>query len=200
MSYRMQSIVAAVAIAASCAAPALAQTTANPPPPPGHFQEMRGMHRQIERIEMQTRSQIVSALSPAHQALLASIAGQLAIAPRPDMRSSIERLNAALSSSEKQAILNADASARTQIRSMFANAHPGDQSQGPGAGNQRPPMGGPAGGNGPMSGAPMNGGPMNGGGPMGGPPMAGQRPPHRAPDAGSVLLRYALMVPHSRRA
>lgn len=160
MQYRIQTSLAAIAIAACCATAALAQTAS---PAPGHFQGMRGMHRQIVQIETQTRAQMVNALTPANRTLLANVAGQLAIAPNPDLRASAQQLDAALSSSEKQAIINADSSARTQIRTVFQNARA--RAQGPGAG--------------PMPSHP----------PMGAPQRA-----RRAPDAGMLLLRHALMI------
>ena len=113
-----------VAALAATAVPSFAQT-ARPTPNPAmraQFQQMRTQMRQIHTTE---RSQILGALTPAHRSLLASIAGQIAtLVLTPDFKGAASRLDPALSSGEKQAILNAAQNARTKQRSLMSSVHP----------------------------------------------------------------------------
>lgn len=100
---------------------AFAQSAPAPHPTPNaamraQFRQMRTQMRQIHTTE---RSQILGALTPAHRALLASVAGQLATSTNPDFKGAANRLDAALSSGEKQAILTAAQNARNQQRSLM---------------------------------------------------------------------------------
>lgn len=149
-----------------------AQTTTQPgmnPPPngapgarAGRFAQMRQMRRQMEQIRTQARTQMLGALSPRQQALLATIAGRLATAQQPDFRAAAQQLDAALSPSEKQAIVAAERNARTQMRAAFASMRPG----GPNAGRNA--------------------------GPNGERPNRPAQTRRRAPDAGAILLASAL--------
>jgi len=109
---------------------------------------MRQMYQQMSQIRTQARTQMLNALTPAHRTLLANVAGQLAVAPAPDFRAAAQQLETALSPAEKQAILAADNTARTQMRSLMQQARaqmpppPAGASPFPG----RPPFGGPSGG------------------------------------------------------
>lgn len=109
---------AAALIAAG--APAMAQTAPSTPDPAmrAQFQQMR---TQMEQIRTTERSAILNALTPAHKALLASVAGQLATSVTPDYDDAVTQLDNALSPGEKTAILNAAQSARTQMRSLMQN-------------------------------------------------------------------------------
>jgi hypothetical protein len=107
------------ALAALCAialpSVALAQSA---PPPMGPHPNMAGfkqMHEQLERIHRTERTQVLAALTPAHRALLASIVGNLAIAPDPDHKAAAARLDSALSPGEKSAVLAAHKTAMTQM-------------------------------------------------------------------------------------
>lgn len=162
---------AAVFALAACTATALAQTAApnapgTPGPGAGRFQEMRQMRREMGRIAAQTRTQMLNALTPAHRTLLSNVVGQLAVAPTPDVRAAARQLDSALSPSEKQAILNAQTSERTQMQSAMQQMRA--QMPPPPGGTQRRPM---------MYGQERQGG--------------GER---RTPSAGIVLLRHAMMV------
>jgi len=96
---------------------ALAQS-APPPPMPPQRPDMAGMRQvfeQVEKIHRAERTQVLAALSPAHRELLASIVGNMAIAANPDHKAAAARLDAALSPSEKSAVLAAHTSATTQM-------------------------------------------------------------------------------------
>lgn len=73
-------------------------------------------------MHKQFRAKILGTLTPAHRNLLASVAGQLAVSANPDPKAAIAKLDAALSSGEKQAILNAAQSFMSQQRAMREQA------------------------------------------------------------------------------
>jgi hypothetical protein len=160
-----------------CAAVASAQTA----PSADRYSAMRQMRQQMTQIRTQARTQMLGTLTPAHRTLLANVAGQLAVTTTPNFRAAAQRLDTALSPTEKQAILAADTSARNQMRTAFAQMR-----------SQMPP---PPAGASPYPGRPPFAGPGGPGGP-GGERRSGQR---RQRTAGSVLLRNALEV-SSRRA
>jgi hypothetical protein len=108
---------AAVAAFTLSAAPALAQV-APPPGPPNP-----AMRQQMMRIHQTARTSILAALTPAHKALLAQVVGELAISNSPDVDAAASRLDAALSSGEKQAILNAARTAHSQMQSEMRSMH-----------------------------------------------------------------------------
>ena len=82
----------------------------------------RGMMRQdmgqMMSLHKQLRAKVLASITPAHRNLLASLVGQLAVSSNPDRRGAIAKLDAALSSREKQAVLNAFQSFRSQMRAM----------------------------------------------------------------------------------
>ncbi|HEV2261575.1 MAG TPA: hypothetical protein VGR69_04735 [Candidatus Rubrimentiphilum sp.] len=103
------------------AIPALAFAQATPTPNmPRHpdFQMMRQNMQRHEALHRQFRANVLAALTPAHRSLLASLVGQLAIAPSPDPRAAAQRLDAALSSGERNAIAAAEQSFMAQQRSF----------------------------------------------------------------------------------
>ncbi len=156
---------ASIAFAAAVAAPAFAQSPSTEPSPnPQMRQQFRAMHQQLDDIHAQARAQMLDALTPAHRQLLATIAGELATSSTPDYRGAAARLDAALSSSEKQAILSASQSARDKMRSAMQSARE-RMSQ-----NGGPPMG-----------------PDERMGPPGGPLHT-----RHTPSAGEILLRTAM--------
>src|SRR5579875_1752962 len=125
------SIICALAF---CATSALAQTPSPGPsasPGPGRFQAMRQMRQQMRQIETQARTQMLNALTPAHRTLLSNVVGQLAVSPTPDFRAAAQQLDSALSAGEKQSILNAETTARSQMRNAIAQMR--SQSGRPGA-------------------------------------------------------------------
>ncbi len=133
----MKTLLLAAILAGTAAVPAFAQSTPWPTPNPAMRQEMQRVHTQMQQMHAQMRSQILASLTPAHRALLASIAGQLATAANPDFKGAAQRLDAALSSQEKQAILNAANSMHTRMRAMMQSM-PSPQ---PGSRPMRPPGG-----------------------------------------------------------
>ena len=109
--------------------PAFAFAQAQPPPGPGDGPwkrpdsgAMRQNMQQMDALHKQFRAKVLGSLTPAHRNLLASIAGQLAVSTNPDPKAAIQKLDAALSSGEKQAILNAAQSNMTQQRALFEQA------------------------------------------------------------------------------
>lgn len=119
MKYLTPILLAAAVAAGGTAAIAQTAPSQHPTPSPAiraQFKEMRTQMRQIHTTE---RSQILGALTPAHRALLASVAGQLATTTNPDYKAAANRLDSALSSGEKQAILNAAQNARSKQRSLM---------------------------------------------------------------------------------
>lgn len=162
---KLSVLVTAGALAIAMAVPAIAQ---EPPPTPNPQmrQQMESMRKQMEQIHTQERSQVLGALSPAHRQLLATIAGQLATSTTPDYRGAAQRLDAALSSSEKQTILSASQSAHEKMRAQMDTIRQQMEQMG----------GGPPGGG---RGMKM----QMGGGPEGA---------RRTPTAGDILLRVAM--------
>jgi len=109
------------------AIPALVLAQGAPPMPPGpsgapwprpDFQMMRQNMQQMEAMHKQFRAKVLGLLTPAHRNQLASVIGQLAIAASPDPRGAINKIDAFLSSGEKQAILNAAQTFMTQQRAQ----------------------------------------------------------------------------------
>jgi hypothetical protein len=82
---------------------------------------MRADMDQMRKLHDQFRAQTLGALSPEHRRLLASIAGSLAVAEHPDYRAAAQQLDAALSPSEKSAILAASKQMRDQMKQMRAS-------------------------------------------------------------------------------
>ncbi|HEX5274573.1 MAG TPA: hypothetical protein VFW34_04795 [Candidatus Rubrimentiphilum sp.] len=109
--------------------PAFAFAQSQPPPGPGgapwprpDSAAMRQNMQQGQAMHKQFRANVLGALTPAHRNLLASIAGQLAVSTNPDRKAAVQKLDAALSSGEKQAILNAAQSFMSQRRAMREQA------------------------------------------------------------------------------
>ncbi len=88
------------------------------PRPRPDFGAMRASMQQQETLHKQFRAKVLGAITQAHRNLLASLAGQLAISASPDPQAAIKKLDAALSSGEKQAIINAAQSFMTQQRAL----------------------------------------------------------------------------------
>ena len=91
----------------------------------------------MRQIESTARTQMLAALTPAHKALLATVAGQLATSTNPDYDAAARRLDSALSSAEKHAVVAAGQTAMTKLRSQMRSAHPmmeGHEMQSPDAG------------------------------------------------------------------
>ena len=84
-------------------------------------QEMRQARAQMHQLHAQARAETLSALTTAHRQLLANVVGQLAIAANPDREAAARQLNAALSASERQAILNIHQNFVTQAKALRAS-------------------------------------------------------------------------------
>ncbi len=95
----------------------LAQGTPAQAPPAYNGQRMQAM-QQMRQLHEQTRLAVLNALSPSSRNLLASVVGQLAIAPNPDYNAAAARLDASLSPNEKNAILSAEQNMRNQMRTL----------------------------------------------------------------------------------
>jgi hypothetical protein len=167
---KMSVFITAFALSAVMAVPVLAQEPPPygpmPSPNPQMRQEFEAAHKQMQQIHAQERSQVLGALTPAHLKLLGTVAAELATSTTPDYRGAAQRLDAALSSSEKQTIVSAAQNARQQMRAQMQTMRQ-QMSQ--------------------MSGRPNPGGPMIPAGPGGEP----QRE-RRTPSAGEILLRVAM--------
>lgn len=148
-------------------APAVAQTMPNRTPNPAMRQMFQQTRSRMEGIRRAERTQVLGALTPAHRALLANIAGELTTSVAPDYDAAAKRLDAALTPSESQGVIRAAQDARTKARSLMENM----RSQFP-----APPN---AGGFERAHG--QNGGPWNG--------------RNRTPDAGRMLLRLMMGGP-----
>jgi hypothetical protein len=160
--------------------PIAASAQTQPPPPPAagaapagpmqmspaqrqaHMQAFRAFAEQARNLHRTARANMLAALTSAHRALLARLVGSLAISASPDPRAVARELDAALSSGERQAVLNAQHSEMTQMRAL--HEHMMAQMPSSHAGQMRGHMGG----------------------------MGTHRHGHRTPDAGFILLRSAL--------
>lgn len=80
---------------------------ASPPMPlsPESIRRQTAEFQQIANQQRAFRQSMLAALTPAHRALLAQIAGELVVAPDPDLESATRRLNAALSPREAQNVV-----------------------------------------------------------------------------------------------
>lgn len=71
------------------------------------------------QLHQQLRSQVLGALSPEHRTAVANVIGQLAISASPDPGAAAKQIDALLSPSEQQHIVNADTSFRNQSRVLM---------------------------------------------------------------------------------
>jgi Spy/CpxP family protein refolding chaperone len=83
---------------------------------------MEQLHAQMKQIHAQARAQILSALTPAHRAMLANVVGQLAIAPTPNRDAAVRTLDATLTPIEARNIVAVETAARTQSRTLMMSA------------------------------------------------------------------------------
>ena len=144
-----------------------------------HDRSRPGM-RDFEADRTAMRSSILNALSPDHKRFVATLAGEIATAPTPDLPSAVSRLDGQLSPQEKTAVIAAAQAMRDKMRARFEGAGRGGDDRRDGAGFAPPApdagrivlgtllgggrMEGPGGP--PRGGRPMDGGP-------GGPPPDG---------------------------
>ncbi|MGC2242779.1 MAG: hypothetical protein WBA06_04050 [Candidatus Aquilonibacter sp.] len=107
-----------LALALVLAVPAMAGAQQAPGSPSPMRQAMHANMQQMMKLHQQFRAQLLGALTPAHKQLYATVVGNLAIAASPDPRAAVKQLDAALSTSEKTAILNANTQFMTAMKSM----------------------------------------------------------------------------------
>jgi hypothetical protein len=65
-----------------------------------------------------SRARLFGSVTPAHRRLVAQIIGELAISPKPDAKAAAAQIDAALSSSEKKAVIASNVAARAQMASL----------------------------------------------------------------------------------
>jgi hypothetical protein len=121
---------------------ALADPTVNQPPPPqmdAGFQYMQQAHAQVQQLQAKARLTALNALSPAHRALLAEVAGQLAIAPNPDVNAAARTIDSALTQTEGRNIASISSSLQTQSQQVMEAARQQMMAANP----QGMPQGGP---------------------------------------------------------
>jgi hypothetical protein len=102
-----------------------AQTLAQPlglPPPSLASAAHAQLLPQIRLIQRKARSRMLTALAPAHLALLSRVIGELAVEQDPDIDDAAKRLNAALSPAESSAVLAAESSKMTAARNAVHDA------------------------------------------------------------------------------
>ena len=118
---------------AAAAIPGVALAQAAPPnaPSPPDRAAMRAMHDKMAAIHRDGRAKMLAALSPEHRTMLATVVGDLATSPSPDVAAAAQRIDAALSPSESKAVLAAADDMRSQMRAAMTSMR-GDDSGGPG--------------------------------------------------------------------
>jgi len=111
------------------------------------FSTFKTFGEKERQLRDQARSRMLAALTPEHKQLLAQMAGQLAIAEKPDRDAAAKQLDSALSASERQAVLAANDKFRTDSKALHDQMRAQIQSQFP---NMPPPeVRGPGGPGGP---------------------------------------------------
>jgi hypothetical protein len=124
-----RSIVLSLALALAPVA-ALAQSGPPPGPPPtdgsapttAQMTAMRQVHAQAAAAHAQTRSQLLAALTPAHRATVANVAGALLVSANPDPRAAAASLDAVLSPAEKQSVLTITTAERRRMQALMQQA------------------------------------------------------------------------------
>ncbi|MDQ6766527.1 MAG: hypothetical protein M3Z41_01810 [Candidatus Eremiobacteraeota bacterium] len=96
-------------------------------PPPAQnsaaFQIMEQAHTKMQQLHSQARLAMLNSLSPAHRNLLATVVGQLAIAPAPDAAAAAKQLDANLTPSEAKAIVGISTSLEQQVHQVMDATH-----------------------------------------------------------------------------
>ena len=121
----------ALAILLAAGLPVAAAAQQGPPTGMGAGSPMMRHHMsdadraKMMQMHTQARTAILNALSPAHKALLQSVAGALAVAATPDGAAAAAKLDAALTPAEKKAILDTANSMHSQMQAMMPSPPPG---------------------------------------------------------------------------
>lgn len=84
---------------------------------------MMQMQLQMKQLHRQAKAQLLGSLSSAHRTLLETVIGQQALSEHPDRKAAAAKLDAALSSGERAAILKIHADTAAKARAMMENAH-----------------------------------------------------------------------------
>jgi|SRR6516162_9743730 hypothetical protein len=82
------------------------------------YQTFQRFATQEEQLHEQMRSQILAALSPVHRRAVGTMIGELAITPNPDVDAAAKRLDAMLTSYERQRILTAHSAFWSQTKQL----------------------------------------------------------------------------------
>jgi len=107
-------------------APAFAGAQTAPLPTSGgaptlNVQQQAGLQQlrvRFQQSRLQTRTQLLAALTPAHRAAVANILGQLALTLNPNPGAAAQALDTVLAPSEKQSILNIAAAERANTQTL----------------------------------------------------------------------------------
>lgn len=103
---------------------ALAQTTPSgvrsitPAQRQAMYQQFQQFHQREEQLHQQFRAQILGSLSADQRNQAANVIGQLAISSNPDPRAAAAQLDGILSQGQKQSILNAHNTFRSQSKAL----------------------------------------------------------------------------------
>jgi hypothetical protein len=91
-------------------------------PNPQRIAAMRQVREQMMQLRTQTRTQMLAALTPQHRTAIANLLGEAAVSPNPDPRVVAQRIDALLTRSEAQSVVNLAASERVNARAMMESA------------------------------------------------------------------------------
>ena len=91
-------------------------------PNPQRMAAMRQVRQQMMQLRTQTRTQMLAALTPQHRTAIANLLGEAAVSPNPDPHVVAQRIDALLTRSEAQNVVNVAASERANVRTMMESA------------------------------------------------------------------------------
>jgi hypothetical protein len=91
-------------------------------PNPQRMAAMRQVREQMMQLRTQTRTQMLAALTPQHRTAIANWVGEAAVSPNPDPRVVAQRIDALLTRSEAQNVVNLASSERVNARNMMESA------------------------------------------------------------------------------
>jgi hypothetical protein len=133
------------------AAPVAALADDNPPAAPASaltpaqrqamYKTMQTFRDKERELHQQMRSQILSALTPAHRNAVAGVIGEMVIADKPDPIAAAKQIDGVLSPGEQQAILAAHNAFVSQSQTLLQQMHAQLQSELPPAAMQGHPHG-----------------------------------------------------------
>ncbi|HTX60123.1 MAG TPA: hypothetical protein VMH02_10670 [Verrucomicrobiae bacterium] len=82
------------------------------------MQTFKTFRDQTEKLEEQTRTEVLAGLSAVHRQAVANIVGGLAVSAKPDVDVAVRQIDAILSPAEKSAILSAHNALRSQMETL----------------------------------------------------------------------------------